>query len=63
MKPHPRPFTLRIQQNPDGRWTGTVIAADAKEVARVKGCGSPEEVEQVAMEEGFYPDHIELEGP
>jgi len=38
-----------------------LTAADGREIGRMTGCGSPEDVEQAMMEEGFYPDHIELQ--
>lgn len=52
--------TLKIYRAPSGQWSGRMIE-NGEEIGGIAGCESPEEVEQAAYDQDFYPDDIETE--
>jgi hypothetical protein len=53
-------LTLNIFRAPSGRWSGHLIV-DGNVIGGISGCASPEIVKHAASEQGFDPEHIEIE--
>ncbi|SAL87609.1 hypothetical protein AWB74_08187 [Caballeronia arvi] len=54
------PLILRIYRTPSGHWAGRLFE-DCEEVGAIRGCVSPQEVEQAAKDAGFRAERIEIE--
>lgn len=50
---------LQVYRTATGRWAGVMIA-DGKEIGRVAGCASPEEVETAVAETWCEIEHVDL---
>lgn len=52
-------ITLRIYNAPSGQWAGKFIV-DGVEIGGIAGSSSPDEVESLALEQGYEVVEIEL---
>jgi hypothetical protein len=55
-------LTLRIFRAPSGRWSGH-LAVNGNVIGAISGCVSPQAVEEAVREQGFFPDHVEINDP
>lgn len=52
--------TLRIYRALSGQWAGRMTDS-GEEIGGIAGCNSPEDVEQAAYDQDFYPSDIDVE--
>lgn len=52
-------ITLIIYIAPSGQWAGKFIS-DGSEIGGIAGCNSPDEVQSVALEQGYEISEIKL---
>jgi hypothetical protein len=53
-------LTLKIFRAPSGRWSGHLIV-NGDVIGGISGCASPEIVKLTVSEQGFEPEHVEVD--
>lgn len=53
--------TLKIYQAASGLWSGKILNAQGKEIIRIAGLASPEEVQSALQAQGFEVHAVEEE--